>query len=279
MSEFLSRIVSKGLGKSSASSAPRPDLLPYFPPVAGNSGQLEIDSKAPAAIQRISAPAASAVSPLASRGPHTGIAPGAAGLSRFNHEVPAGRLDAARVVQPSAEIIPAPPPPPFALPREERQMARAVPAFPMAENSARNATEQGRSRNISAEDAQSALSGVAALLQNEQISQITSASRRDVRKARAGETRSGTNENRAGRIVIEPREPVEGSKPAARQQPARVAQPAAGGDSVVQVHIGKVEVRVNAPPTPPAPSAPTARGPRGFSEYAAIRRYLTRNRI
>jgi hypothetical protein len=56
--------------------------------------------------------------------------------------------------------------------------------------------------------------------------------------------------------------------------PARPEEP-----SILQVHIGQVEVRVAAPaPAPvPAPAKPQVR--RGFAEYEAVRRYNTRNRM
>jgi hypothetical protein len=49
---------------------------------------------------------------------------------------------------------------------------------------------------------------------------------------------------------------------------------AATDETVVQVHIGRIEVRMAAP----APSPARPKGPRGFAEYESIRRYNTRNR-
>jgi len=50
---------------------------------------------------------------------------------------------------------------------------------------------------------------------------------------------------------------------------------AATNETVVQVHIGRIEVRMAAP----APSPARPKGPRGFAEYESIRRYTTRNRF
>lgn len=49
----------------------------------------------------------------------------------------------------------------------------------------------------------------------------------------------------------------------------------AASETVVQVHIGRIEVRM----ATPAPSPARPKGPRGFAEYESIRRYTTRNRF
>lgn len=54
---------------------------------------------------------------------------------------------------------------------------------------------------------------------------------------------------------------------------------AATEETVVQVHIGRVEVRTAAPVTGSAPSPARAKGPRGFAEYESMRRYTSRNRF
>jgi len=48
-------------------------------------------------------------------------------------------------------------------------------------------------------------------------------------------------------------------------------------ETIVKVHIGRVEVRMAAPAPAPAPARPKA--PRGFAEYESMRRYLSRNRF
>jgi hypothetical protein len=77
----------------------------------------------------------------------------------------------------------------------------------------------------------------------------------------------------------EPRETIQVTPGQVAPREASVREEArnATEDTSVQVHIGRVEVRVAAPA--PAPPAARSRGPRGFAEYEAVRRYITRNRV
>lgn len=91
------------------------------------------------------------------------------------------------------------------------------------------------------------------------------------------------------RQKIEPREAQQQqSQPASQPAPSpalprqpSLRQEARGGgeETSVQVHIGRVEVRVAAPPAAPAAPLAKPRGRRGFAEYEAIRRYTTRYRM
>ncbi len=80
------------------------------------------------------------------------------------------------------------------------------------------------------------------------------------------------------RSVAQPRNMLEEGIAATTQAPRQQAQQAASKDSTVEVRIGRVEVRVNSP-APPAPAERKPRGPRGFEEYASVRRYFTRTRV
>jgi hypothetical protein len=81
------------------------------------------------------------------------------------------------------------------------------------------------------------------------------------------------------RSVAEPRNMLEEGIAATIQAPWRQTQQTASKDSTVEVRIGRVEVRVNSP-APPAPAElKPRRGPRGFEEYASVRRYFTRTRV
>ncbi len=252
------------MGRPCTAAAPEPNLLPYFPFVAADSRKPRNDPED----SRLAA----------SRGE----------MRSESSE------DTRRVERPSAKIFPAALPRPFevqldrnmppsgktsAEPGGETRMERVTSLLPRAEISARNASEHSGNRIHAGEPAPLEQLDAGASLQREQISQVNPVSLSEASKAHAEKTRSMTNENKAGRTKVEPRAPLEESNPATRSQSARTNQVAANGDSVVQVRIGRVEVRVNAPPAPPAPVATQARGPRGFSEYAAMRRYLTRTRI
>jgi len=61
-----------------------------------------------------------------------------------------------------------------------------------------------------------------------------------------------------------------------RPQTAEVRTPKAASEPPVEVKIGRVEIHFDAPATPAASSAPVR--PSGFSEYAELRRYVSRKR-
>jgi len=73
-------------------------------------------------------------------------------------------------------------------------------------------------------------------------------------------------------------EPGEASQLAPRQNSLREGSSGAAEESAVQVRIGRIEVRVAAPVPVPRPPAAKPQGPRGFAEYEAVRRYMTRSR-
>lgn len=262
------------MGRPSATSTPQPKLLPYFPLAAAGSRRPRNDSED-------------------SRQPagrtQTEIATGEDRGAGFTHDAAGDRSDATRFGRPAAEIFPAAPLHPFAMESDinssargkayeeshrEKKVEQAASVFPRAELSMQNATEHTWNRIRAEQTVPLAQPGAGAPLEKGQISPITPDSLSEVRKVR-----SESNENEATGTAIEPREMLKGSYVTARNQRARATQTAASGDSVVQVRIGRVEVRVNAPPAPPAPTGTQARGPRGFAEYAAMRRYLTRTRI
>jgi hypothetical protein len=74
-------------------------------------------------------------------------------------------------------------------------------------------------------------------------------------------------------------EPAEVRQLAPRQNSFREPSGAAAEETAVQVRIGRIEVRVAAPVSAPAPPAAKRQGPRGFAEYEAVRRYMTRSRM
>jgi hypothetical protein len=274
LSEFLARVVRKGMGRPSAISTPQPKLLPYFPVAAAGSRRPRNhseDSRLPAGRTQME------------------IESGEDRRAGFTHDAAGDRSEATRFERPAAEIFPAAPLHPFAMEsdinspargkaseesRREKKVEQVASVFPRAELSVQNATEHSWNRIRAEQTVPLAQPGAGARLEQGQISPITPVSLSEVRKVR-----SESNENEVTGTAIEPREMLKGSDFTARNQQARATQTAAGGDSVVQVRIGRVEVRVNAPPAPPAPTATQARGPRGFSEYAAMRRYLTRTRV
>jgi len=61
-----------------------------------------------------------------------------------------------------------------------------------------------------------------------------------------------------------------------RPQTAEVRTPKPASEPPVEVKIGRVEIHFDAPATPAASSAPVR--PSGFSEYAELRRYVSRKR-
>lgn len=82
-----------------------------------------------------------------------------------------------------------------------------------------------------------------------------------------------------GRIVEQRREVANGNQTAVwRRPPVSDGSPIANEETVVQVRIGRIEVRMNGGTPVPAPGPARVRGPRGFAGYESVRRYLTRSR-
>jgi hypothetical protein len=91
--------------------------------------------------------------------------------------------------------------------------------------------------------------------------------------------RPGLSQKIEPSIVQELHEPAEVSQLAPRQNSFRDGASATAQETAVQVRIGRIEVRVAAPVPVPAPPAAKRQGPRGFAEYEAVRRYMTRSRM
>jgi len=96
---------------------------------------------------------------------------------------------------------------------------------------------------------------------------------RDVRKEEIAFTETASRQ-----VISHETEPQETIHSAPPPISADKGTRSATEETTVQVHIGRVEVRVAASAPAPAPPATKTRGPRGFAEYEAVRRYVTRNR-
>lgn len=66
---------------------------------------------------------------------------------------------------------------------------------------------------------------------------------------------------------------------AGRQRSVLEGPRTASGETVTEVRIGRIEVRMNSAPAAAAAPVPSRRGPLGFAGYEVVRRYLTRSRI
>ena len=99
--------------------------------------------------------------------------------------------------------------------------------------------------------------------------------------ANEGALRQGLSQKIEPSTVQELHEPAEVSQLAPRQNSLREGASATAEETAVQVRIGRIEVRVAAPVPAPTPLAPASKrqGARGFAEYEAVRRYMTRSRM
>ena len=82
-----------------------------------------------------------------------------------------------------------------------------------------------------------------------------------------------------GPLAERRRDVASGNQPAVwRRAPVSDGSPMANEETIVQVRIGRIEVRMNTGPAVPLPAPSRARGPLGFAGYEPVRRYLTRSR-
>jgi hypothetical protein len=271
--EYLARAVNKATGANTAPSV-MPNRLPVFAPTESEAESASLDATGGVifryASHSVGAPSATAETPGRASDPgFSTTIPAARGVVASLVESPgrAGDLGLSTTIQSNFHhAVEAPNPSPV----------RGLPAF----------STPHPSQHLSV--VEYSVDAVAKASHSVGISPHPVSSAFSLPGISAGDTRWATdarrfpNENRVVQIIAPPsgdgRRELPGEMQVSPRQPAnREALHVANEETVVQVRIGRVEVRMAAPAPTPTPPPARPKGPRGFAEYESVRRYIRRN--